>query len=435
MDTIRDFFGLDALGTTITTEVRAGLVTFLSMSYILVVNPQILSEAGLPHADVAVATALSSAIACLVMGVYANYPFALAPGMGINAYFTYGVVLGLGVEWQTALGAVFVEGVIFLALTVTGVRTALMRAMPVSIKVATMSGVGLLLGIIGFQGAGLVVPHPTTIVTLGDVRSVTVLLPLAGMIVIGALVARGWRGAILVGILAITSVCWGFEITPRPEQLFAWPTLPRETALAFGVAELFSAKLILVVLAFLFVDIFNTAGALIGVGMLAGRVDNTGELERADQAFAADAVGTIAGAALGTSPVTTYVESATGVEEGGRSGLTAVVVALLFLLSLFFVPLIIAVPALATAPALVVVGALMMRGARELEWARIDDSLPAFLTIAAMPFSYSIANGISLGIVSWVWIRVLAGRARDVNPVMFLLCGLLMLFYGLGIGG
>ncbi len=435
MEIVERLFGLRAQGTTVATEVRAGVVTFLTMSYILFVNPQILAGAGLPQGDVAVATAISAAVASLVMGFLANYPFALAPGMGLNAYFTYGVVLGLGVSWQTALAAVFVEGVLFLALAATGVRTAMLRAIPTSIKIAIMSGIGLFLAIIGFRGAGLVVDHPETLVTLGDVTRPEALLSLAGLLIIGVLLSARVRGSMLVGILAVTVACWALGVSPAPEAVFSAPSLPQETLLALDFGGLFSVKFLVIVLAFLFVDIFDTAGTLIGVGRLAGFVDDNGELPRSNRAFAADAAGTMVGALVGTSTVTSYVESATGVEEGGRTGLTAVVVGLLFLGSLFFVPVAVAVPAVATAPALIVVGALMMRGARELEWSELDEALPAFLAMASMPFTYSIANGISLGIVSYVLIKMLRGKVREVHPVLYLLALLLVLFYAFRTGG
>jgi AGZA family xanthine/uracil permease-like MFS transporter len=411
------------------------VVTFLTMSYILFVNPQILSLAGLPESDVAVATALAAAVATLVMGIFANYPFALAPGMGLNAYFTFGVVLGMGVSWQVALAAVFVEGVLFLILAVSGVRTALLRAIPTSIKIATMCGIGLFLAIIGFRGAGLVTDHPETLVTLGDVASPVVLLSLAGLLVMAVLLSAGVRGGILVGILTVTLACWVFGLSPAPESFFTLPQLPQETLLALDFSGLFTGKLLLVVVAFLFVDIFDTAGTLIGVGRLAGFLDKEDELPRANRAFSADAAGTMVGALVGTSTVTSYVESATGVEEGGRTGLTSVVVAVLFLLSLFFTPIVIAVPAAATAPALIVVGALMMRGARELEWNDLEEAVPAFLTVAAMPFTYSIANGISLGIVSFVLIKILRGKVREVHPLMLVLTLLLIAFYAVRTGG
>ncbi len=435
MRSLDRFFGLKDRGTTAGTEVRAGVVTFLTMAYILFVNPQILAEAGMPANDVAVATALAAAAATLVMGLVANYPFALAPGMGLNAYFTFGVVGAMGVPWPVALAAVFVEGILFLALAATGVRAALLRAIPASIKIATMSGIGLFLALIGFKGAGLVADHPATLVALGDVTSPPVLLSIAGLMLIAVLLAMELKGAILIGIVAVTLVCWLAGISAPPEKFLTLPSLPEETFLALDFSGLLTGKLILVVLAFLFVDIFDTAGTLIGVGRLAGFVDQDGELPRANRAFAADAVGTIVGAAVGTSTVTSYVESATGVEEGGRTGLTAVTVSVLFLLSLFLTPLLIAVPVAATAPALIIVGALMMRGAKDLDWSKIDEAVPAFLTLATMPFTYSIANGISFGIVSYVLIKALRGRFREVHPLMYFLGVALIAFYAFRIGG
>jgi AGZA family xanthine/uracil permease-like MFS transporter len=424
------WFQLRERGTTLATEVRAGLVTFLTMAYILFVNPQILAQAGLPKDDVAIATAVASAMATLVMGIWADYPFALAPGMGLNAYFTFGVVGNLGVDWKVALAAVFAEGLLFLALTVAGVRRAILDAIPLCLKVATMSGIGLFLAFIGFRNAGLVVAHPATLVTLGEVTAPPTLLALAGLLVTAALLVVEARGALLLGILATAGVGWLLGVAPSPHAVFSLPRLPSQTFLAMDFSGLAEAGMVTVVLAFLFVDFFDTAGTLIGVGRLAGFIDDRGELPRADRAFAADALGTVAGAALGTSTVTSYIESATGVEEGGRTGLTAVVVGLLFLLALFFVPLLAAVPPAATAPALVVVGALMMRGARDLDWRRAEESVPSFLTLAAMPFTFSIANGISLGIVSWVGIRLATGRWRDVPPLMGLLALLLVAYYG-----
>lgn len=423
-------FQLRRHGTTVATEVRAGLATFLTMAYILFVNPQILSQAGMPAGDVAAATALAAAFATLLMGLLAGYPFALAPGMGLNAYFTFGVVQGLGVSWQVALAAVFVEGLLFLVLAVTGARTALLRAIPEPLKLATMSGIGLFLAVIGFANAGWVVDHPATLVTLGDLTAPGPLLAFGGLLVTGALLARGTAGAILIGILTTTVAAWLLGVASLPQSWLAWPDLPRETFFALDFEGLLAGKTLTVVLAFLFVDLFDTAGTLIGVGRLAGFVDERGDLPRADRAFAADALGTSVGAVLGTSTVTSYVESATGVEEGGRTGLTAVVVALLFLLSLFFTPLLVAVPQAATAPALVAVGALMLRGTRELDWNRIDEALPAFLTLVGMPLTYSIANGISLGIVSWVGLRILGGRFREIHPILGVVAVLLVLFYG-----
>ena len=425
------WFHLEELGTRPSTEVRAGVVTFLTMSYVLFVNPQILGQAGMPAQDVAAATAIAAAIATLVMGLWANYPFALAPGMGLNAYFTFGVVAAMGVTWQVALAAVFVEGVLFLLLTVTGARSALVAAIPVPIKLATMGGIGLFLAMIGFQNAGVITASPETLVTLGDLGDPLALLALAGLAIAAALVASGVRGALLLAILGVTVVCWAAGLTEAPAAFLSLPRLPVDTLLALDLSGLATGSLIPVVLAFLFVDLFDTAGTLLGVGRLAGFVDADGQLDRADRAFAADAIGTSAGALLGTSTVTSYVESATGVEEGGRSGLTAVVVAACFLLSLFVVPVLAAVPAAATAPALVLVGALMMRGIREIDWSRVGDAVPAFLTIALMPMTYSIANGITFGMMAWVAIKALRGRWREVPRLLWPLVVLLGGFYAL----
>ncbi len=423
------WFRLQERGTTVGIEVRAGAATFLTMSYILFVNPQILAETGMPAGDVAVATALAAAIATLAMGLWADYPFALAPGMGLNAYFTYGVVLGMGIDWQVALAAVFVEGVLFLLLAMSGARSALLRAIPQPLKLATTGGIGLFLAIIGFQNAGWIVDHPATLVTAGDITSRPALLALCGLLLIAALMTRRVPGAILIGIVSITGAAWLLGAADAPARFLSWPQLPRETLFALDFNGLLAGKTLMVIAAFLFVDIFDTAGTLIGVGRLAGLLDKQGELPRADRAFAADAVGTSAGALLGTSTVTSYVESATGVKEGGKTGLTAVVVSGLFLLSLFVTPLLIAVPAMATAPALVAVGALMIRSIRNLDWKAPDEAVPTFLTMISMPLTYSIANGISLGIVSWVALKLLTGRRREVHPILLGAAVALVLFY------
>ena len=429
MQMLDQIFGLRDQKTSIGVELRAGVVTFLTLSYILFVNPQILSQAGLPAEDVVFATAVASAVATLVMGLWANYPFALAPGMGLNAYFTFGVVGAMGVDWRVALAAVFVEGLLFLVLAITGIRGALLGAIPAPIKIATMSGIGLFLAMIGLQNAGVVRDDPSTLVALGDLSEPGTLFAMTGLVLISTLMARRIKGAILVGIVTVSIAAWWAGISPAPEDLVTLPALPGETFLALDFHGLLSGKMLTVILAFLFVDFFDTAGTLFGVGRLAGFVDDRGQLPRINRAFAADAVGTSVGALLGTSTVTSYVESATGVEEGGRTGLTAVTVAVLFLLALFFTPVFTAVPAIATAPALIVVGALMMRGTRDIDWHRVDEAIPAFLTLAVMPLTFSIANGITFGIISYVGIKVLSGRFREVHPLMYLLAILLVTFH------
>jgi AGZA family xanthine/uracil permease-like MFS transporter len=432
MEALERWFHIRERGSTVGTELRAGLVTFLTMAYILMVNPQILAEAGMPVDDVTVATAVGAAVATLLMGIYANFPFALAPGMGLNAYFTYGVVKGMGVDWRVALTAVFLEGLIFLGLSFGGIRTVVLRAIPLSIKLATTAGIGLFLALIGLRGAGLVTGSLATLVTLGDVRSPALLLALAGLLLVTVLLARQVKGALLIGIGAVAAAAWALGLAAPPKALLSVPALPRETLWAFDFGAVWSGKVLTVVLAFLFVDIFDTAGTLLGVGRLAGFVTKEGELPGAGRAFAADAVGTAVGAAFGTSTVTSYIESAAGVKEGGRTGLTAVTVAVLFLLALFFIPLLSAIPPVATAPALVAVGAMMMGGVVEVPWGRFDEALPAFLTVAMMPFTYSIANGISAGIVSYAALKLLTGRPREAHPVLYVLAVLLCLHYAFG---
>jgi AGZA family xanthine/uracil permease-like MFS transporter len=429
MSAIDRYFRISERNSTIASEIRAGLTTFLTMAYILFVNPSILSATGMPAQDIAIATALASAIATLFMGLYANFPFALAPGMGLNAYFTYGVVLGMGIPWQVALTAVFVEGLLFMALAMSGLRTRMINAIPNSLKIATMTGIGLFLAIIGFANAKLTVDHPATLVTLGPLSDPTALMALLGILLIGGLLIRRVKGAVLIGIAVITIIAWMSGLSPAPEQIFSIPKLPEQTLFALDFEQIFTATLLTVIIAFFFVDIFDTAGTLLGVGRLAGFLDDKGHLPGSEKAFLADGAGTTVGALLGTSTVTSYIESAAGVEEGGRTGLTAVVVSAMFVAALFFTPLFTAVPAMATAPALIVVGALMMTGARDLDWTRMDDAIPAFLTIVAMPFTYSIAHGITLGIISYVLLRVVTLRLREINPVMGGLTVLLLLYY------
>jgi adenine/guanine/hypoxanthine permease len=432
MTGIDRYFRISERGSTIGTEVRAGVATFLTMAYILFVNPQILAEAGMPVHDVTLATAIAASVATMVMGIFANYPFALAPGMGLNAYFTYGVVLGMGVSYQTALAAVFVEGILFLLLAFGGVRTAVVNAIPINLKRAITAGIGLFLTVIGFSSAGLIEGSPATLVTLGDITATNAILAIVGLLLMGSMLSRGWSGAILIGIIAVTAVVWIFGFGPRPEAVLMAPALPTETFLALDFEGLLTGKLIIVIVAFLFVDFFDTAGSLIGIGRLGNFLDEEGRLPRANRAFTADAAGTTVGAMLGTSTVTTYIESATGIRDGGRTGLTAVTVSILFALSTVFTPLFVAVPAAATAPALIVVGAMMMVSARDIDWTRTDESLPAFLTMAAMPFTYSIANGIVFGIVSYAAVKLLSGRAKDVHPIMAVLAILMVIYYAFG---
>lgn len=415
-------------------EVRAGVTTFLTMSYILFVNPQILGQAiDVPDAgpQLLFATAAAAGIGSILMGVLARYPFAQAPGMGLNAYFAFTVVLGQHVPWRTALGAVFLDGLIFMALSLGGVRRAILNALPESLKVATSAGIGLFLALIGLKSAGIVVAHPVTLLSLGPLTRPAALITVFGLLLSAALMARRVSGAILYGILASTglAIVTRARVFPGPggalsayAGLSGWPlrlpVWPRDLFWAMDVRGALHLGVWGILFTFLFVEIFDTAGTLIGLSARAGFLDERGDLPRANRAFLSDALATSIGAALGTSTTTAYIESAAGIEEGGRTGLVAVVVGALFLLSLFAWPLCAAVPAAATAPALILVGAMMMGNLRLLQWDDYGEVVPVFLLLVAMPFTFSIANGVSFGIISHVAIKALSGRVRQVNPVL-----------------
>jgi AGZA family xanthine/uracil permease-like MFS transporter len=427
-------FRLQENGTTVRTELEAGLTTFLTMAYILVVNPLILSEAGVPIDGALFATAVSAAIGSVLMGLLANYPFALAPGMGLNAYFTYSVVLGLGVPWQTALGAVFISGIVFILLTLGRIRELVVRAIPLPLKLATGAGIGLFIAFLGLKNAGIVAASPATLVTLGEVTTLPVLIAIVGLIVTAALMARGWKSSIIVGIVLTAVAAYLTGVATPPSGIVAVPDASG-TFLAMDLKGALALGLFQVIFVFLFVDLFDTVGTLIGLGAQAGFLTKDGELPRAQRALMADAVATSAGAVLGTSTVTSYIESATGVAEGGRTGLTAVVVGVLFLLAVFFSPLAAAVPAVATAPALIIVGSLMLKNALGIDWNDTTDAVPSFLTILAMPLTFSIANGLALGFIAYPLIKLLAGRAKEVSPLVYVLAALFVLRYAyLGAG-
>jgi AGZA family xanthine/uracil permease-like MFS transporter len=427
-------FRLQENGTTVRTELEAGLTTFLTMAYILVVNPLILSEAGVPIEGALFATAVSAAIGSVLMGLLANYPFALAPGMGLNAYFTYSVVLGLGVPWQTALGAVFISGIVFILLTLGRIRELVVRAIPLPLKLATGAGIGLFIAFLGLKNAGIVAASPATLVTLGEVTTLPVLIAIVGLIVTAALMARGWKSSIIVGIVLTAVAAYLTGVATPPSGIVAVPDASG-TFLAMDLKGALALGLFQVIFVFLFVDLFDTVGTLIGLGAQAGFLTKDGELPRAQRALMADAVATSAGAVLGTSTVTSYIESATGVAEGGRTGLTAVVVGVLFLLAVFFSPLAAAVPAVATAPALIIVGSLMLKNALGIDWNDTTDAVPSFLTIIAMPLTFSIANGLALGFIAYPLIKLLAGRAKEVSPLVYVLAALFVLRYAyLGAG-
>ena len=457
MGQIDNYFGISKAGSSVEGEIRAGITTFLTMAYILIVNPLMLTgkditfmefETGIPYNDALVATAVASFVACIIMGLYANLPFALAPGMGLNAYFLYTVCFGMGVPWEIALAAVFVEGLLFVGLSIAGARTAMLNAIPKDLKIATMAGIGLFLTIIGMQNAGWIVDNPATLIDFTNAGAWThesgQLWALVGLIAMGALMAREQKGAIMIGILAISIVGWA--VVPgsdAPSEFFSTPDNPSDT-----VGAVFGAlgdagdpiegstyggwgSFLMVVIAFFFVDIFDTAGTLYGVGRMAGKVNDDDELENADEAFMADAAGTTIGAVMGTSTVTTYIESASGIEEGGKTGLTAIVVGFLFLLGVFFSDVFIAIPNYATAPALMVIGAMMMRGVGDIKWDDIEVAIPAFLTIALMPFAYSIADGIAWGVISYVAIKFAVGKYEEIikNQILMIITVLMTMFY------
>lgn len=434
------FFEFRRLRTSWRQEILAGITTFVTMAYILVVNPGILSDAiflqtpGDLSEGLVVATALSAAIATLIMGLYAKLPFGLAPGMGINAFFAYAVVLGLGVDWRTALGAVFIEGLIFIVLTVTNVRSQIIAAIPECIKHATTGGIGLFIAYIALKNAGLIVQNEATFTSLGDLRQGQSAIALLGLLVTAALVARRVTGALLWGILATSIFAWLFRIAALPSGITAFPAFPAELfGQAFtGLGSLWRLNIwdaIYVLFVLLFVDLFDTIGTLSGLGARAGYIDESGRFPGAEKAMMADAVGTTVGAVLGTSTVTTYVESAAGIEEGGRSGATAIVVAGLFVVSILFTPLLAGIPSFASAPALIIVGSLMLAGVRHINWEDPAEAIPSFLTVIIMPLSFSIADGLAAGLVTYPLIKLVQGRTQEVSWIAWLLAAVFIAKY------
>ena len=421
-------FKLKEHGTDVKTEVIAGVTTFMTMAYILAVNPGMLSETGMDIGGVFTATALSSAIACFMMALLANYPFALAPGMGLNAFFTYSVVFGMSRSWQFALTAVFIEGIIFILLSFFNVREAIFNSIPMNLKKAVSVGIGLFIALIGFVNAGIVVTGDGTILGLGDLLSNQALLALLGLIITGILLAKKVKGALFIGIIATTLIGIPLGVTQLPSGgILSLPPSVKDVAFKFEWANIFTWDMLIVVFSFLFVDIFDTIGTLIGVASKADMLDEEGRLPKVKQALLADAIGTTIGACLGTSTVTTYVESASGVAEGGRTGLTAFTTAIMFVLALFLAPLFLMIPGAATAPALILVGLFMMSPIKEIDLDDFTEAIPAFLTIVMMPFAYSIAEGIVFGMVSYAVLKTLTGRHKEVSVTMYILAVLFIL--------
>jgi len=429
-------FGFDPAKNTVRTELVAGLTTFLTMAYILAVNPSIFSALpGMPGGSVFTATALAAIIATLVMAFWAKKPFALAPGMGLNAFFVFTVCLTMGHSWQFALTAVLIEGLIFVVLTLTKVRVWILNAIPMSLKNAIGAGIGLFIAFIGLQNAGLIVDSPSTLVTLGDVCHGTGLLAVIGLVISCTLVMLHVRGGILLGIL-ITAVIGMFIKDPATGEaithfggILSMPDSVAPIAMQFEWHRILSWDMLVVVFTFLFIDMFDTMGTVIGVAQKAGFVDEKGNIQDSEKVFMADAIGTIAGACLGTSTTTTYVESSAGVGAGGRTGLTAFTVAALFAVALFFSPVFLAIPGAATAPSLIIVGMMMMQPVTRIDWTNYRESIPAFLTVILMPLSYSISDGILIGVISYVVLYALSGKAKEITPTMWVLAILFILRY------
>ncbi|AKG91649.1 Permease [Geoglobus ahangari] len=435
---LEDYFEFSRYNTNMRTEVLAGLTTFMTMSYIIFVNPLILSDAigkdAIP--SLVTATALSAGIATIIMGLYARKPFALAPGMGLNAYFTYGVVLGMGYSWEVALAAVFVEGLLFIVLSVSGLRTAVINAIPPSQKYAIGAGIGLFLTLIGMKAAGIVVDSQATLITLGteNFAKPEFWVAMIGLVVAFLLMVRNIPGALLFSIVVATISAIILGVSPAPESLFALPTLDK-TLFKLDLAGLMSVGAIGVVFAFFMVDFFDTLGTVAGLSAKAGFMEEDGSIPDSEKILLTDAIGTSLGALLGTSTVTTYIESAAGIEEGGRTGMVALVVGLLFLaVGLFVSPIAQIIPAQATAPALMIVGFYMLTVVRDIDFDDLTEALPAFFVLVTIPYTYSIADGIGAGFISYVVLKIVAGRHREVHPLMYFLA-LIFVAYFMYLGG
>lgn len=430
------FFKLTESGTNLRSECLAGLTSFAAMAYILAVHPSILEAAGMDRAALVTVTALSAAIGCFLMAGLANYPIAMAPGMGMNAFFALTVCVGMGVPWQGALGIVFWNGVIFLFLSVSGLREKVVESVPEGLKLGVQAGIGFFIAFIGLRNAGIVVDHPATLVGLGDMKTAASWLALGGIGLTGVLLARRVPGGVLISIGAVSVLgCFvpagANAVTALPDSWVSLPASPVGTSFALDLSYPFSNWRVAwpLVFAFLFVDLFDSLGTLMGVSRSAGLLDSEGRLPRMNRALLADAGATVSGALLGTSPVTSYIESAAGVKAGGRTGLTSIIVGLCFIGSLFFTPVILALPALATGAALVVIGLTMVDGMRHLAYDDACEFLPAILTMLAMPLAFSISDGIGLGFITYVCLMIGTGKGRRVKPLTYVVAGLFCLRY------
>ena len=420
-------FGFNPSNTTVRKEIVAGITTFLTMSYILAVNPSLFSQLdGMPGGAVFTSTAIAAIVGCLAMAFWGKLPFGLAPGMGLNAFFVYSVCLGMGYSWQFALTAVLIEGLIFIALTLTNVREAIVNAIPLSLRNAIGAGIGLFIAFIGLQSAGVIVPDEATLVNLGDITSGSALLALIGLVITGFLYAKNIPGAILIGILITMLIGIPMGVTEF-QGVVSQPESIKPIFCQFEFDKVFTLDMLVVVFTFLFIDMFDTVGTLVGVCTKAGLVDEKGNIHRIKEAFMADSIATTVGACLGTSTTTTYVESAAGVAQGGRSGLTAFAVSICFAVALFFSPLFLSIPAAATAPALVIVGLLMLEPIKYIPFDDFSESIPAFVCLIMMPLTYSISNGILLGMITYVLMNLITGKAKKVTPAMAILAVLFAL--------
>jgi adenine/guanine/hypoxanthine permease len=420
------YFEFAALGADWKTEVLAGFTTFMTMAYIVFVNPAILHETGMPLAAVTAATCISAAVGSFLMGGLARYPIALAPGMGLNAYFTYAVVKGMGVPWQVALGAVFLSGIAFLVLTAFGVRQLILGAIPHELYAAVAAGVGLFIAFIGFRNSGIIVPHPATTVTLGNLTDKSTALALFGLLLTAALLVWRVRAAMLIGILATTAAGLLTGVAKWSPQAYHLSDLTA-TAGKLDIAGTLRIGLVEIVFVFLFIDLFDNIGTLVAVGKKANLFDKVGEIPRINRILFSDAIATIVGAFSGTSTVVSYIESAAGVAAGGRTGVTAIVTGMLFVLALFIAPVVGAIPAAATAPALIIVGSMMMSVVGEIAWHDAEIAIPAFLTMMTIPLTFSIANGLAFGFTAYSLLKILRGRFREVNWFVYLLTALFIL--------
>ncbi|MER2098505.1 MAG: NCS2 family permease [Pseudomonas qingdaonensis] len=416
-------FKLKLHGTTVRTELIAGVTTFITMAYIIFVNPNIMADAGIDHGAAFVATCIAAALGCLLMGLYANWPVGLAPGMGLNAFFTYTVVGTMGYTWEAALGAVFVSGVLFMLLTLSRVREWLLNSIPLSLRHAMGAGVGLFLGVIGLKTAGIIVASPATLIKLGSLHEPGPLLAAACFLMIAVLSYRRVFGAILISIIAVTLAGWALGLVEYG-GVFSLPPSLAPTWMAMDVAGVFNVSMISVVLAFLFVHMFDTAGTLMGVAQRANLVNAEGRIENLSRALKADSASSVFGAVVGVPPVTSYVESAAGVAAGGRTGLTAVVVGLLFVAAMFFAPLAGMIPAYATAGALIYVAMLMMGSMAHINWDEATDSIPAIVTAIMMPLTFSVADGIALGFITYVVLKAGTGRYGEISASLWVLCAI-----------